>query len=330
MTNPITKFPGYFFTQGHPDNEYKVLDALRVEHRKSAINFKYVPQESKGTPHPIHAIASQIFLKKASEVCSRILPPDVAAYYRAASYAEKEALPQKLCQLSAKQLLGHIQRIHKQVIEKNSFDPCYRRGFAAVWDTRIITPKRDKKSFTDLDMKMKEILSESEWGVWKASCRKKIWDHLFRKDPTNQIYRDEELPVLGRLAYIAPPSETVPARMVALANELHEKLQTNEDPFEIGAWFIDAYGKIHPEDDGNGRAARLWANIFLMAEGIEPFLVDCDLAYTEAVNSGSTALADYLRKSQASTLSRVSDFVNDCLRDYVDYFLKNSPQGLTR
>jgi hypothetical protein len=47
-------------------------------------------------------------------------------------------------------------------------------------------------------------------------------------------------------------------------------IKTSEDPFQDYLWLHATFARIHPFADGNGRMARLLANLPLLAAGLHP------------------------------------------------------------
>ncbi|MEP6681976.1 MAG: Fic family protein [Parafilimonas sp.] len=79
--------------------------------------------------------------------------------------------------------------------------------------------------------------------------------------------------VTGEIFRFATPEET-PALMTDLLDWYDEKKQEeNVDPVLLAAEFHYKFIRIHPFDDGNGRAARILMNFILMQFGYPPVII---------------------------------------------------------
>ncbi len=83
----------------------------------------------------------------------------------------------------------------------------------------------------------------------------------------------------------------VPALMADWLAELNRLRNGADDPFSSHVWLHACFARIHPFADGNGRMARMLANIPLLAAGLDPV----DIPAT-ARDRYLTALADWQMK----------------------------------
>jgi Fic family protein len=110
-------------------------------------------------------------------------------------------------------------------------------------------------------------------------------------------YRTGQVRITGA-TFIPPPAQEIPTKI----NELLHTLSQNPDeltPIELAAYFHHKFVYIHPFIDGNGRTARLLANIILIRNGY-PFTVLLKVdrpkylrALNEADHRNLTPLANY-------------------------------------
>ena len=69
-------------------------------------------------------------------------------------------------------------------------------------------------------------------------------------------------------AYAA--AHDVPALMDEWLAELNRRRNGADDPIESQVWLHACFARIHPIADGNGRMARMLANLPLLAVGLDP------------------------------------------------------------
>ena len=111
--------------------------------------------------------------------------------------------------------------------------------------------------------------------------------------------------------YLPPPAFEVPT----LVKELLEWLTKNPEelrPIEIAAVFHHKLVSIHPFDDGNGRVARLLANLLLLKHGY-PFTV------TKKIDR--RRYYDTLRKADHDDLKPFVNFIARCVEQSLDLYL---------
>ena len=111
--------------------------------------------------------------------------------------------------------------------------------------------------------------------------------------------------------YLPPPAFEVPT----LVKELLEWLTKNPEelrPIEIAAVFHHKLVSIHPFDDGNGRVARLLANLLLLKHGY-PFTV--------TKNVDRRRYYDTLRKADHDDLKPFVNFIARCVEQSLDLYL---------
>lgn len=115
------------------------------------------------------------------------------------------------------------------------------------------------------------LLKESYWvdaiTTEGAPTRKKVEIGKYKSQP-NHV-----LTVTGEIFYFATPEET-PAKMDDLMQWYREKASSNNlNPIFLAAEFHYRFIRIHPFDDGNGRAARILMNFILMKYGFPPVII---------------------------------------------------------
>ncbi|MBB63619.1 MAG: hypothetical protein CMO81_00975 [Waddliaceae bacterium] len=120
------------------------------------------------------------------------------------------------------------------------------------------------------------------------------------KKTKQQIQNQKYLKAFAPIVMMPTPAARVPEEAAKFYQEMHERLNSEEDPFELSAWVLVRSGQIHMFDDGNGRIGRNLVRAILMRAGFPAPLFDNDIEYTVALESEKTC-ADYLRRSVETT-----------------------------
>lgn len=100
--------------------------------------------------------------------------------------------------------------------------------------------------------------------------------------------------LLGRNIQTSPP-EKVPTEMKGLIRHYHE---SKRHPLEKAAIFHGNFERIHPFEDGNGRAGRMLLNIMLINNGYPPLIIRKTqrLAYFSALEAFDKGYPDKLER----------------------------------
>ncbi|MEN7973315.1 MAG: Fic family protein, partial [Verrucomicrobiota bacterium] len=108
----------------------------------------------------------------------------------------------------------------------------------------------------------------------------------------------------GKMVYMeyASPSDTPPLmeRWLAGFNQKLNKANTAKQAIEAYAWAHLSFVRVHPFFDGNGRMARLLANLPVLRGGFPPIVIDvADRAhYIELLWSYATHIGTIKRNSE--------------------------------
>ncbi len=112
--------------------------------------------------------------------------------------------------------------------------------------------------------------------------------------------------VTGETLFFATPEET-PALMQKLVDKTKAHLDRHDlHPLLIAASFHYEFLRIHPFDDGNGRIARLIANLILMKEGLVPIIIR------------SKDRETYLRALNQADAGNFSEYINLFKENLID------------
>lgn len=98
----------------------------------------------------------------------------------------------------------------------------------------------------------------------------------------------EDLSFLSPVMVVTPDADKVPDLLARMLETFKEKIAHGEDPFNLAAWFHMEFGRTHPFYLGNGRTARIFMNMILMAHGIEPVAVLDEDSYLAAVHASTS------------------------------------------
>jgi len=124
-------------------------------------------------------------------------------------------------------------------------------------------------------------------------------------------YRDKKVIITGT-TYEPPEPDKLPELMRKFVNEIPEK-QKEMHPVNFAAWVHLQLVNIHPFIDGNGRCARLLANLILMKAGYAVIIIPPVLRsdYIEALKQAQT------KHGANAFYNFISEMVYESLKDYL-------------
>jgi hypothetical protein len=327
----ITKIPGYYSIQVHPENEVmpvllaanKLLpllqsiiwnrcqNVLQPSLPPSPVFPHSEPSENASIEEDYQFELSCMAVNSFQKLLAPCMPPEIIGHMTALAYAEKHFLPLKLTALTPNSFLEMINRVNLcfNNLEFQGF--VYRHSDSIVYSDKM--PKeKNQATFKLVDQHILKQANDAQKKLW-MSTRKKLWDMSFAKEKKSVDFDDSEKALLSGLMVFKPPHHQVPALMDQFAIEFCAKIAAQEDLDRLCSWAHQKLVEIHPYWESNGRTARFLMNLIRMSVGENPLLFDNDTNYTKAVeNFGSDDFLIYLQ--QLKTQPEVDPYLDQCLR----------------
>ena len=176
-------------------------------------------------------------------------------------YVEKELLPTPFETLSALELDKLFQNLtyHLQLHPRHS--------------DHIIFKADEPQTLPELIGALKE---KGDWetanklqSLHTTLCR---WGGDYNK--AKAYFTSEEWQTLSQVVFLPSPSRQIEMHERAFFNQLSRHLKNPKlHPFQIASFIHYGIQKIRPLEDGNGRVARLFTNIYLMQQGLLPLVI---------------------------------------------------------
>ena len=351
----IFKFPGYFATQVHPENESMPIlakleaqfDMMRdcfvtvgAEFGSIPSNFEkprfisfshrnFKAKEEKKSKGPKtsdevldpHQKFSEFYTQQMQTNFGFLPKYEAPQYWQAMEVIEKQAIKRDLTDYKPEELMTLFAQINGFVCGSGGIPSKIRPPIGlVVYNYEVISDTRNAETFKIVDRFVLEHFPDKK-ALWANSTRKKIWDFTFKQKVLWPEFISEERELIKDFIFI--PTAYVQKEYLKFCSELPKKVKEEKDIFKLMAWIHDRFTEIHPYLEGNGRTARLIMAMAGMQRGVRPLLFDNGKNYTAAVKKGSDAFAEYLR-GLAEKQVGVRPFIEECLRELFENTLEKA------
>lgn len=328
----LTKIPGYFTIQAHPDHEVMPviarINALFPEIQEQLWASRQEFYSPAPQPNPVFqeavpgrdATMTELYnfdLSRGSmiyliDALGPYTPASIVGYLTAVHYAETHLLSLKIADLTPDAILEILSRIN-HCMSHGEFNGGIYRASDCVIFTDQMPEVRNEATFLQMHRQIESSADEEQGKLWKNTSIK-VWFSFFSANPRGSSFDPLEKALLREFMEFKPEHQQIPSMMDAFANDFCAKVAAGEPLDLLCSWAHQRLVEIHPYIDGNGRTARFWMNLTRMWVGEKPLLFDNVRNYTQAVrNFNPQKFLDYLQELKAKQID-LDPFLDQCLQ----------------